>query len=138
MNHEQNVSNVSNVGEIAQYQRSMITRGGHEVRRPEYLTVDLRPIKRPISEEIIAWRLVAVIPNQAKWNMMKNSYETSFHKKYQVYTDGDFNKGNKFTVAKFVQFMNRHNIDITKLKGESTEIKLLIDHIKQNLSSLVQ
>lgn len=81
----------------------------------------------------MGYRLYFVIPNKARYNRLKGIYETSYHKKYQVYWDGDFNEGNLFTVERFVSFLKEHNLDINRIKGDSDEMRAIIDHVKRTM-----
>ena len=124
------------VGNVGSNDRlGMIMRAAQKKKEPlpkrlELLTCDLKKMKRPISEDVIGYRLIFVIPNKAKWNMMKGVYETSYHKKYQVYWDGDFNEGNVFTVERFIDFLKGHNLDINRIKGDSETMQKIIAHVK--------
>lgn len=101
--------------------------------RAQYLSCDLKQIKRPISEEVLGFRLMFVIPNKARYNRLTGKYETSYHKKYLVHWDGDFNEGNRFTVERFSDFLKAHNLDINRIKGDSDTMRTIIEYVKSRM-----
>ena len=49
-------------------------------------------IKSPVSQRFRGWRLVAIVPNNSKYNPKTDKYEPSFRPQYYVAWMGDFIK----------------------------------------------
>ena len=122
----------TNTNTVTTAERIVLRRRRKPVRH-ERLIFDLKPMRRPISEEIIAWRLIFVIPNKARYNRLKGRYETSYHHRYWVYTEGDYNDGYILTNERFLKCLIDHNIDTDKLVAESDIAQALLAMAKDKL-----
>ena len=49
-------------------------------------------VKRPISEEVIGYRMVLAVCNQAQWNHLKGRYEQSFQPTYRITESSDYSR----------------------------------------------
>lgn len=56
----------------------------------QVLTVAVRETKRPISQAVIGYRIVAVRPNKAQWNCRTRQFQTSFMACHRVAESGDY------------------------------------------------
>ena len=81
--------------------------------------VGVVPVKRPISQELLGYRVVAVVPNKAKWHYYKKRYVTSFAAKWRIADTGDFSvKPRLPEILKFIKYLKEwHKISEIEFEG---------------------
>ena len=67
--------------------------------------VSVRKVVRPVSQEVRAYRIIAVIPNKAKWNQRQKRYTTSFHPRYIITESSDYPTSRKPKLPEILKFV---------------------------------
>lgn len=66
-------------------------------RKPKWLgavvCMKIMAHKRPVSGEVIGYRVVVAVPNKGRWDAKEEAYVQSFHPTYRIAESSDYSEG---------------------------------------------
>lgn len=71
--------------------------------------------KRPVSGEVIGYRVVVAVPNTGRWCQKEERYVQSFHPKYRVAESGDYTTDTEVVAALEVwqkMFSSKYRVEL--------------------------